>query len=311
MSNRGYAGFYKGIYLRSSYEYAYARYLDFYGLKWKFEMQIFDLGYKLYKPDFFILNPDNSIKKIVEIKSRNLKALQSARNDLEIIHNHYGYEIELVSYQELLVLYKQLPFSLNSVITEWVTSEKTTINKTANGKLNGHYKMKHSEATKKKIGEHTKLLWQADSPARRRMLVGLQKSGMKKGYIRVPRQKRKCSFCKNLFLVPATSVQKYCSQKCSGTVAIEIATETFMKKQRLLHEKIKLFIIEWSIENKEVVEKAVFNRIKPTLEPLLKEIELRYGIKDLRVISKAVFGKDCGRKELLQFMKNVCNENVC
>lgn len=29
MANRGYAGFYNNVYLRSSYEYAYAKYLDF------------------------------------------------------------------------------------------------------------------------------------------------------------------------------------------------------------------------------------------------------------------------------------------
>jgi len=34
-------------------------------------------------------------------------------------------------------------------------------------------------------------------------------------------------------------------------------------------------------------------------------------VKDFRVISKAVFGEDRGRKELLRFMKNVCNEKLC
>lgn len=28
------------------------------------------------------------------------------------------------------------------------------------------------------------------------------------------------------------------------------------------------------------------------------------GVKDLKVISASVFGKDCGRKELINFMKN-------
>ncbi len=50
--NRGYAGFYKGHYLRSSYEYAYAKFLDFHSVQWGYEEQTFDLGYKKYKPDF-------------------------------------------------------------------------------------------------------------------------------------------------------------------------------------------------------------------------------------------------------------------
>ncbi|SOC36186.1 hypothetical protein SAMN05877842_102144 [Ureibacillus acetophenoni] len=46
--NRGYASFYKGHYLRSSYEYAYAKYLDYHSIPWGYEVKVFDLGYKFY-----------------------------------------------------------------------------------------------------------------------------------------------------------------------------------------------------------------------------------------------------------------------
>lgn len=311
MSNRGYAGYYKNFYLRSSYEYAYAKYLDFFSIIWDYEMQIFNIENKLYKPDFFILNPDGTIKKIVEIKSKNLIAIERAKQNLRYIQENYGYEIEVISYQQLLSLYENLPFTLNSVITAWISSNETTISKVAYGNKNGHFNMKHSIETKKKIGEHTRLLWATDSPSRRRMLEGLNKSGVKKGYIRVPREKRNCLLCKQTFTVLITSFQKYCSQSCAGNVAIKIATEASVNKHKKIHKEIKQYVLHWLKDNKEAVLDIPFNRIKTTLAPLLMEIENNFGIKDIRIISKAVVGKNCGRKDLLKFMKDICNENIC
>ncbi|MEH7237034.1 hypothetical protein [Bacillus sp. JJ1562] len=173
--NRGYAGFYKEHYLRSSYEYAYARYLDFHSVPWSYEDTNFDVGYKVYKPDFFFYGENGEIKKIVEIKSRNKKANEDAKKVLEIIADKHNIDCELISYEELLDLYMTLTFTLNSVITEWINSEHTTLNKAAFGELNGHFNLRHSESTKKKIGDHTKLLWAKDSVARRKMLSGLRK----------------------------------------------------------------------------------------------------------------------------------------
>lgn len=311
MSNRGYAGYYKNFYLRSSYEYAYAKYLDFFSVTWDYEREIFEVDNKLYKPDFFILNPDNTIKKIVEIKSKNFISIETATKKLKYIQEKYGYEVAVISYKQLLKLYEKLPFTLNSVITEWISSSETTISKVACGDKNGHFNMKHSSETKKKIGEHTKLLWSQDSPSRRGMLDGLNKSGIKRGYIRVPREERNCLLCQNTFRVLTTSNQKYCSQTCAGNVAIKIATEASVTKQKIIHKEIKNYVLHWSKENRETVIKTPYNRISTTLRPLLNEIENKFGIKDIRIVSKEVLGKDCGRKELLKFMKDLCNENVC
>ncbi|MEK4426140.1 restriction endonuclease [Solibacillus sp. FSL K6-1523] len=311
MGNRGYAGYYRDIYLRSSYEYAYAIYLDYFEIEWRYEVMVLDIGYKLYKPDFFLINPDRTIKKIIEVKSRNLQAIKNAEKDLQVVEDKFGYEWEIVSYKELMYLYKELPFSLNSVITKWINSDKTTINKAAFGNKNGHFNMKHSDETKIRIGKHTKKLWQTDSPSRRSMIEGLKKSGIKKGYIRVHRETRTCILCKSSFITLATSTKQYCSRKCSGKVAIKSATESYVSKRSALHEEVKKLVIAWSVNNKEILLNAPYNRVKTTIAPLIHEIEMNYGIKDFRVISKAVFGKDCGRKELLRFMKKVCNENVC
>ena len=78
-----------------------------------------------------------------------------------------------------------------------------------------------------------------------------------------------------------------------------------------MHQNIRDYIISWSKENKHIVLSTPLNKIKPTLQPLLQNIQELFDVKDIRVISKAVFGEDRGRKELIKFMKKVCNENVC
>jgi len=57
-------GKYKGINMRSSYEIAYAKYLDKNNIKWQYESKTFDLGYATYTPDFYLPNQD----KYIEIK---------------------------------------------------------------------------------------------------------------------------------------------------------------------------------------------------------------------------------------------------
>lgn len=310
--NRGYSGFYKGYYLRSSYEYAYAKYLDYYNIPWKYETEVFDLGFKLYKPDFFLYDENQNLAKIVEIKSRNPNEKLQARKALIVIQEKFNIKCELVSYEELLGLYKSLPFSLTGIITEWINSTETTINKAAYGSLNGHFNMNHSEETKKKIGSHTKRLWESNSIAKQKMLEGLRKSGLaQKGKLKKPRETRICDECKNEFIVITTSSQKYCSRACSGNNAIKHATKSYVNKRNDIHNKIKSYIINWTLNNRDIVEKTPYNKISTNLKPLFNNIEKEFGVKDIRVISKAIFGEDLGRKELLNFMKNVCNENVC
>lgn len=310
--NRGYAGYYKGIYLRSSYEYAYAKYLDHHSITWQYESEVIDIGYKFYKPDFFFYDQYGMLIKIVEIKSRNEDEKAKARKALNAIESKLNVETELISYEELQRLYKGLPFSLHSTINEWISSKDTTIHKSAFGELNSHYNRKHKPETKKSIGEHTKKLWATNSIAKQGMIEGLRRSGLsQKGKIKTPRENRQCIECRSSFTVLITSSQKLCSQECAGNLAIRNASAVYVEKRNLIGENIKAYIVQWSINNKETVLAASYNKIKPTIQPLLKEIQEQFGVKDLRVISKAVFGKDQGRKELLKFMKTVCNEKVC
>ncbi|MCD8508720.1 MAG: restriction endonuclease [Bacillus sp. (in: Bacteria)] len=307
--NRGYAGFYKGYYLRSSYEYAYAKYLDYFSVSWSYEDRDFDIEYKIYKPDFFFYNEIGQIIKIVEIKSRHKIAKNQALMALNVIKEKYGIEVELISYEELLILYKKLPFSLTSTISEWIDSEHTTVNKKNKGKLNGHYNIKHSNTAKMKIGNHTKKLWESDSVSKKRMLEGLRNSGLsQKGKVKTPRQFRCCLNCGIHFKVLITSSKKYCSRKCSGKIAIKLATNSYIEKRFNIHLDIRRFVINWCKENNDLVNSTPLNKISTTIKPLLDDINKNFSVKDIRVISKAIFGVDRGRKELLNFMKKVSKE---
>lgn len=313
--NRGYAGYYSGFYLRSSYEYAYAKFLDHMGVKWKYETEIYKLGSSTYKPDFFIYNENNKLIKIVEIKSRQKTALSSAKILLNKISQLIDVECQLLSYSDLLNIYKKhMPCSLNYTIQEWINSPETTINKTLKGKLNPHFSLKHTPATKKLIGEHTKKLWETNSPSKERMIEGLRKSGLtQKGKIKVPRVNRLCVVCGNEFKCLITSKRKNCKQKCAARINIQRATEQYVYNRERVKCEIKLFVIQWAKENKELVINTPFNKIKTNLAPLLHHIQLNFGVKDFRVISASIFGEDKGRKKFLEFMKDTISnsEKIC
>lgn len=313
--NRGYAGYYSGFYLRSSYEYAYARFLDHMGVKWTYETETYKLGSSTYKPDFFIYNENNKLIKIVEIKSRQKTALTSAIILLEKVSKKINVECQLLSYRDLLDIYKKfMPCSLNFTIQEWINSPETTINKTLKGKLNPHFSLKHNTGTKKLIGEHTKKLWESNSSSKERMKEGLRKSGLsQKGKIKVPRVERICVVCGNKFKCLVTSKRKNCKQKCAAKINIQRATEQYVFNRQQVKSEIKSFVIEWAKNNKELVMNTPFNKIKTNLAPLMHHIQLNFGVKDFRVISASIFGEDKGRKKFLKFMKNTVSnsEKIC
>lgn len=80
-------GKYKDIGMRSSYEIAYAKYLDKNNIKWKYESKRFDLGELTYTPDFYLPKSD----KYVEIKGwwrkkdkKRFKLFKSKFKDISI-----------------------------------------------------------------------------------------------------------------------------------------------------------------------------------------------------------------------------------
>jgi hypothetical protein len=62
--NHGKGEYYKGIYMRSSWEVAYAKFLDINNIKWLYESDTFNLGDCTYTPDFYL--PETN--EFIEIK---------------------------------------------------------------------------------------------------------------------------------------------------------------------------------------------------------------------------------------------------
>lgn len=74
-TKRGYQGYYYSttqkcnVWLRSSYEYIYAKHLDSINANWKIEFKSYKLiNGSTYKPDFFIFDNNDNLIKIIEVK---------------------------------------------------------------------------------------------------------------------------------------------------------------------------------------------------------------------------------------------------
>ena len=59
---RGKGGYYNKIWMRSSYELSYAKYLDKHQIVWEYEPKAFDLGNITYRPDFYLPEIDEYIE---------------------------------------------------------------------------------------------------------------------------------------------------------------------------------------------------------------------------------------------------------
>jgi len=114
-SIRGVQGYYynkwfnKYVWLRSTYEYIFAKWLDFQNIKWDIEVEMFKLKDSWYRPDFFIYK-NNKVVKIVEIKGYkyreneksnelnkqlNIDVIQIENINPYIINSSYGKELKL------------------------------------------------------------------------------------------------------------------------------------------------------------------------------------------------------------------------
>jgi hypothetical protein len=89
---------YKGIKMRSSWEVAYAKYLDKQGIKWEYEPKAFDLGETTYTPDFYLPESDT----YVEIKGRWFKDSKKKFNLFR--KKYYSVNIILLTRKELIKL---------------------------------------------------------------------------------------------------------------------------------------------------------------------------------------------------------------
>ncbi len=102
LSNCGKRYYYKSplqgmVYFRSSYELAYAKYLDSKNILWLYEMETFDLGNTTYTPDFFLPR----FEKFIEIKGYMRKMAQEKINKFL---DQYPWDLEILYKEDLIKL---------------------------------------------------------------------------------------------------------------------------------------------------------------------------------------------------------------
>lgn len=192
-------------------------------------------------------------------------------------------------------------------IKELNTLHPNGYNLTTGGRRGGEY----SNISKKRIGVKTKERWINPETAEK-MLHGAHIGGkisgdMSRGEERVPRELRRCRGCGEEFSVIETSPQTYCAIQCSSVANFTLATKAYMKNRRDIHDDIGEFSKRWAFNNKDIISKCPFNKIASQLKPLIEEIEVNFGVRDRRVISKAICGKE-SRKEMLRYLKKIVND---
>ncbi len=101
-SVRGHGSYYNSplqetIWLRSSYEIAYAKYLDSENILWLYEIETFDLDDSTYTPDFFLIKEE----KFIEIKGYMSEKAQLKINKFL---KQYPWDLEILRKEDLIKL---------------------------------------------------------------------------------------------------------------------------------------------------------------------------------------------------------------
>lgn len=106
------------VYLRSSWEYAYAKYLDTQKIDWDVEVQQYNIEDKKYLPDFFIYE-NEKLKKIVEIKSLyNHDAAERIKKYYKFKELYSHIETELYTEIKEILALLQIK-SYRKILKEW------------------------------------------------------------------------------------------------------------------------------------------------------------------------------------------------
>jgi hypothetical protein len=149
MNGRTYCGHYKGYYLKSTLEYICARYLDYMGISWQYEVKTFELSTGgSYKPDFLL-----SDGSFIEIKGTfnyltDLPRIQTFEQDYQV-------KVAVLQEKDLRLLIRKTPFVFEQLKREWKQTAKG-LGMDTSGSNNPRYGAKVSETTRAKISQKAK-----------------------------------------------------------------------------------------------------------------------------------------------------------
>ncbi len=155
-TSRGYNGYHtcwrgRKHYLRSKLEFIVCCWLDMKKIKYSMEDHFYKIGDKLYKPDFFIYN-SNKITTIIEVKYSEGDRIKYINQFYDFFKNN---EISYKVFSKRHVNKILQKYRFHDEVENWI-STSSSIETDFKGKRNPHYGSKHSNKTKKIIGESTK-----------------------------------------------------------------------------------------------------------------------------------------------------------
>ena len=302
MNGRTYCGHYRGYYLKSTLEYIYARYLDYIGTSWDYEVQTFELSTGgSYKPDFYLLDE----RRYVEIKGgfnyeTDLPRIQAFEADHQT-------SVQIFQERDLRKLIRSTPFVFEQLKREWKRTAQG-LGMDTSGENNPRYGVKQSASTRSKIAKKAKARFQ--DPEYRKKWDASRKNSEK-----VKRQTERlkqyndqryyqvfetCRYCGQPYGVTYRKHDppKYCSRKCS-------VSDVRGKTSPEVSQAIQLLALEFSRQNAEAIMICKLNKIKPLLQPFYEQTSSLYDIQDERTLSKALLGRQTGRKEMLLYFRSL------
>lgn len=281
-----YCGFYKSMFLRSSYEYVYCIILENENIEYTVEEITYDLpnGCR-YKPDFHLYK-DSKLLKIVEIKSSNPNQLNLAIEKIELLSKIVNVPVEIITYDVLKLKCLSIGLNIINLISEW---KSISVGKNLNiGKLNPMYGKIQSDEAKILIGlRSTERCLDLDyrNKIRNSVLKYYENGGVSIGPP-LKRKTLKCPICNCDFETIQSSNMIYCSNKCKLIYTTKLANDATRNRFNSMHEKMKLSLYEVFKDNIDLLESMQRNKIYS----LVKNVFSLYNIKDIRVFKFLYLG---------------------
>ncbi|MGB3291830.1 MAG: hypothetical protein WBB01_02430 [Phormidesmis sp.] len=302
MNGRTYCGHYKGYYLKSTLEYIYARYLDYTGTDWDYEVQTFELSTGgSYKPDFYLIKEG----RYVEIKGGFNYKTDLPR--IKVFEADHQISVQVFQEHDLRKLIRSTPFVFEQLKREWKQIAQG-LGMDTSGENNPRYGVKQSALTRLKIAKKAKARLQ--NPEYRKKWNASRRSSEKvKRNIEQLKQYNDqryyqvfgtCQHCSKRYEVTyrKNNPPRYCSRKCS-------VSDVRGKTSPEVSQAIQLLALEFSKRNSEAILKCKLNKIRPLLQPFYEQVSSLYDIQDERTLSKALLGRQTGRKEVLTYFRNL------
>ena len=304
---KSYSGEYNSHYLRSSYEYIFAKILEKQNIKYDVETITYELEDRSYTPDFFIYDDNDKLIEIVEIRGYKLD-IQERIKDTQELQSFLGdnVKVSLITDLDMKRICKNNNLSFYKLEKEWKDNANSSTDGFA-GSRNPMYNRVHSEETRKLISKGVKKKCE-DPNHVKKVVAGMLEYCRATNYDflrgeRVDRVTLICPICgKGKQVLPSEAKKRiFCSRKCAHIDQAEKQKGTKKASTTERNIELKKFILSWCDNNKDIVVKTKFNQVLTCLEDLFNKVEKEFGILDFRTVINAFDTNS--KKEFLKILK--------